>query len=112
MWLKYFSLLLTNLRVIINAAFPAHYRTDQYIQVKFRGLHAGRIFKEDIRPILEDRDQFLVRSRQDNLTEYQFDMNIGTCTCVTGRYGSPCSHQLAVAINSHRYSLNCIPSNF
>ena len=88
----------------------AHNRIDQYIQVKFRGLHAGRIFKEDIRSVLEDKDQFLVKSGQDSLTEYRVDMNIGTCSCVAGKDGSPCSHQLAVAINFHRVSLNCIPT--
>ena len=35
-------------------------------------------------------------------------MNIGTCTCVTGRDGLTCSRQLAVAINFHRFSLNYI----
>ena len=73
-------------------------------------LHAGRIFKEDIRPVLEDKDQFLVKSRRGSLTEYRVDMNIGTCSCVAGKDGSPCSHQLAVAINFHRVSLNCIPT--
>ena len=34
-----------------------------------------RVFKEDIRPILEDSDQFLMRSVWDILTEYQVDMN-------------------------------------
>ena len=88
----------------------AHNRIDRYIQVKFRGLHVGRIFKEDIRPVLEDKDRFLVKSRRDSLTEYRVDMNIGTCSCVAGKDGSPCSHQLAVAINFHRVSLNCIPT--
>ena len=37
-------------------------------------------------------------------------MNIGPCSCVAGKDGSPCSHQLAVAINFHRVSLNCIPT--
>ena len=37
-------------------------------------------------------------------------MNIGTCSCVARKDGSPCSHQLAVAINFHRVSLNCIPT--
>ena len=68
---------------------------------------AGRILKEDIRTILEDSDQILVRSRWDILT---VDMNIGTCTCVTGRDESPDSHQPAVAINFQTFSLNCIPT--
>ena len=51
-----------------------------------------------------------MKSRQDSHTEYRVDMNIGTCSCVAGKDGSPCSHQLAVAINFHRVSLNCIPT--
>ena len=37
-------------------------------------------------------------------------MKIGTCTCVIGQDGSPCSHQLAVVVNFRRNSLNCIPT--
>ena len=88
----------------------AHSRFDRYVQVKFRGLHAGKIMAEHIERLPEYPDQFLVKSRRDPDSVYQIDMNIGTCTCIKGRDGSPCSHQLAVAMKCHKVSLNCIPT--
>ena len=35
-------------------------------------------------------------------------MALGTCTCIGTSDGSPCSHQLAVAIHYHKASLNCL----
>lgn len=37
-------------------------------------------------------------------------MKIGMCTCTKGIDGSPCTHQLVVAINFRKVSLNCIPT--
>ena len=37
-------------------------------------------------------------------------MKIGTCTCICGSDGSPCSHQLAISIHFHKVGLNCIPT--
>ena len=75
-WFKYFCLLLTNLRVIINAAFLVLHiiaSIDVY-RLNFE-VFMQRVFKKDIRPILEDSDQFLMRSVWDILTEYQVNMN-------------------------------------
>ncbi len=58
----------------------------------------------------EDDNQFLVKSRRDPDSEYRVYMKIGMCTCVNGSDGSPCSHQLAVALTFRKTSLNCIPT--
>ena len=88
----------------------AHNRIDRYIRVKYRGLNAGKIQKEHIKPGLENGSLFLVKSRRDPDSEYQVDMVLGTCTCVAGKDGSPCSHQSAVALHFRVASLNIIPT--
>lgn len=37
-------------------------------------------------------------------------MEIGQCTCLQGRDGSPCSHQAAIILNFGAPSVNCIPT--
>ena len=88
----------------------AHNRIDRYIQLKFRGIGAGKIRKGHIVQLSSDSDMFLVKSRRDPDSEYQVDMGLGTCTCIRGADGSPCSHQLAVALHFRKASLNCIPT--
>ena len=68
-----------------------------------------KIPKAHIKPT-SDKDQFLVKSRRDPDSEYRVDIALGTCTCVGGSDGSPCSHQLAVVLHYHRVSINCIPT--
>ena len=88
----------------------AHNRIDRYIQLKFRGIGAGKIRKGHIVQLSSDSDMFLVKSRRDPDSEYQVDKGLGTCTCIRGADGSPCSHQLAVALHFQKASLNCIPT--
>ena len=54
----------------------------------------------------------VVKRRRDPHSEYQVEMALGTCTCVAGKDGSPCSHQSAVhvALHFHVASLNIIPT--
>lgn len=37
-------------------------------------------------------------------------MQLGTCSCIAGKDGSPCSHQAAVVRHYHIPSVNCIPT--
>ena len=76
----------------------AHNRLDHYIQARFCGVNTGKISKEHIKVIEGEKDQFSVKSRRDPDAVYRVDMALGTCTCVCARDGSPCSHQLAMAI--------------
>ena len=86
----------------------AHNRLDHYIQARFRGVNAGKISKEHIKAIEGEKEQFSVKSRRDPDAEYRVDMALGTCTCICASDGSPCSHQLAVAIHYRIASLNCL----
>ena len=88
----------------------AHNHIDRYIQVNYHGLNAGKIQKEHIKPCSENGSLFLVKSRRDPDSEYQVDMAFGTCTCVAGKDGSPCSHQSAVALHFRVAFLNIIPT--
>ena len=38
------------------------------------------------------------------------DISLGTCTCVAGKDGTPCSHQSAVTLHFHVASCNIIPT--
>ena len=38
------------------------------------------------------------------------DMQLGTCSCIAGQDGSPCSHLAAVVRHYHIPSVNCIPT--
>jgi hypothetical protein len=78
--------------------------------VKLRGIGAGKIRKGRIVQLSSDSDMFLVKSRRDPDSEYQVDMRVGTCTCIEGTDGSPCSHQLAVALHFRKASFNCFPT--
>ena len=88
----------------------AHNRIDRYIQVKYRGLNAGKIQKEHIKSCSENSSSFFVKSRRDPDSEYHVDMTLGICTCPAGMDGSPCSHQSAVALHFRVASLNTIPT--
>ena len=86
----------------------AHDRIDRCIQVRFHGKNAGKIPKDHIKAISDEKNQFTVKSRRDPDAEYRVDMTFGTCSCIDGSNRSPCSHQLAVVLHYRRMSMNCI----
>ena len=88
----------------------AHNRIDRYIQVKFRGISAGKLKKEHIVQVSSDDNLFTIKSRRDPDSSHKVDTEVGTCSCIRGTHGSPCSHQLAVALHFRKASLNCIPT--
>ena len=88
----------------------AHNRVDHYISVKYRGLNASKVPKEQIEQLPNNADQFLVKSKSDLDTTYLVDTALGTCSCPHGKDGSPCRHQGAIVLHFHHKALNFIPT--
>ena len=84
-------------------------RLDSYIALRFQGLHAAKIPKENIIET-ECKNVYHVKSKTDQSITYTVDMTVGVCTCPQGIDGSPCSHQAAVSIHYGTASINCIPT--
>jgi len=84
-------------------------RLDTYIALRFQGLHATKIPKDNI-AVTKNKNVFTVQSKTERGVFYTVDMTVGVCTCPQGIDGSPCSHQAAVAIHYDKASINCIPT--
>ena len=84
-------------------------RFDTYIALRYQGLHATTIPKDNI-AVTENKNVFTVQSKTERGVFYTVDMTVGVCTCPQGIDGSPCSHQAAVAIHYDKASINCIPT--
>ena len=87
----------------------ANNRLDIYIALRFQGLHANKISKENIEET-KTKNVFTVKSKTERGVFYTVDTIVGVCTCPQGIDGSPCSHQAAVVIHYEKASINCIPT--
>jgi len=74
----------------------AHNRIDRYVSLKYQGLRCVSIAHEHISSLDESNVTFLVNSMSECGVKYLVDMQLGTCSCIAGKDGSPCSHQAAV----------------
>ena len=85
----------------------ANNRLESYIAVRFQGLNAKKISKNDI--IKADQTGwYKVQSQTERGRYHDVNTHIGVCTCTQGQDGSPCSHQAAVVINYGDESCNYI----
>ena len=85
----------------------ANNRLDSYIALRFRGLDAKKVQKEDITKEMQ-LGWHTVQSQSEMNQCYQVNMQIGVCTCTKGQDGSPCIHQAAVLVHFGDESVNYI----
>ena len=72
-------------------------RLDRFISLRYQGLNANAYKKEMITKL--STGHFMVKSNTEQGVTYTVDLEIGTCSCPTGRDGSPCSHQAAIVFH-------------
>ncbi len=85
----------------------ANNRLESYIALRFQGLNAKKISKEDITKS-DHQGWYKVRSQTVRGKYYDINTHIGVCTCPQGLDGSPCSHQAAVVVTYGDESCNYI----
>ena len=85
----------------------ANSRLESYIAVRFRGLDAKKVRKEDITKGAS-LGWYTVRSQSQVDKFHEVNMHIGVCTCTKGQNGSPCIHQAAVVVHFGDFSVNYI----
>ena len=86
----------------------ANNRIQTYIALRFQGINAQRLDKDDIQA--GDNGWYKVQSQTTRGDYYSVNTHIGFCTCPKGRDGSPCLHQAAVVVQYGEYGLNFITS--
>ena len=86
----------------------ANNRIQTYIALRFQGINAQRLDKDDIQAV--DNEWYKVQSQTTGGDYYSVNTHIGFCTCPKGRDGSPCLHQAAVVVQYGEYGLNFITS--
>ena len=87
----------------------AHNRIDRYISLKFQGIKCANISPEHITQLDSNAKTYLVNSQTERGVKYLVNMELGICSCIAGRDGSPCSHQAAIVKCYHVKSVNCVP---
>ena len=68
----------------------ANNKIQTYIALRFQGINAQRLDKDDIQP--RDNGWYKVQSQTTRGDYYSVNTHIGFCTCPKGRDGSPCLH--------------------
>ena len=75
----------------------SNHRFDTYIALRFQGLNANKVGKEDI--VSSTSGWYQVRCLTERSKFYDININIGICSCDNAQDGSPCIHQAAVVQN-------------
>ena len=73
-------------------------RFKSYVALRFTGLDAKKVRKEDITKEAQS-GWYTVRSQSETDQFYQVNVHIGVCTCTKGQDGSPCIHQAAIVVH-------------
>lgn len=84
----------------------ANNRKETYIALRFQGIKADKVAKEDI--AIVGNGWYKVRSQTNRDDHYQVHPEAGFCTCKKGRDGSPCIHQAAIVLQHGENGLNYI----
>ena len=84
----------------------SNHQFDTYIALRFQGLNANKVGKEDI--VSSTSGWYQVRCLTERSKFYDVNINIGICSCDNTQDGSPCIHQAAVIQNFGIESLNFI----
>ena len=74
----------------------ANNRREAYIALRFQGIKAQKVPKEDIE--CGKDGWYKVRSQTTREDYYSVNPQIGFCSCEKGKDGSPCIHQAAIVI--------------
>ena len=91
-------------RKLLNTA---NNRVESYVAVRFRGIDAMKVRKEDITKGTHP-EWYTVRSQSKMDQFHQVNMHIGVCTCTRGHDGSPCIHQAGIVVHFGDVSVNYI----
>ena len=84
----------------------ANNRREAYIALRFQGIKAQKVPKEDIE--CGKDGWYKVRSQTTREEYYSVNPQIGFCSCERGKDGSPCIHQAAIVIQHGEDGLNYI----
>ena len=79
----------------------ANNRVETYVGLRFQGLNAQKIARENT-----ESGWYKFQSQTVRGEYYSVNTVIGFCTCPRGKDGSPCVHQAAVVIQCGQYSPN------